>query len=214
MKKTVQNRSWKNMKNETEISLEEIKNILSNYRGMKKQIRNHISDLYDDLMDTDNLIETVSIKKTEISEMGTKGGSKKDLSDIIIRHEHILKRWYREISFEIESLMKKDEKIRRVWLCYQLTSGEGYEVITEIYVEHKSSKEVMADYMRKTGETSRTFFRLVNKSLKNIKLMYESQYSNDSLLKMSLSQKKARNNKTVIPDSSHYKQLSFGLENE
>ena len=74
------------MTNETEISLEEIKTILSNYKGLKKQIRNHISDLYDDLMDTDNLIETVSIKKTEISEMGTKGGSKKDLSDIIIRH--------------------------------------------------------------------------------------------------------------------------------
>ena len=67
------------MTNETEISLEEIKTILSNYKGLKKQIRNHISDLYDDLMDTDNLIETVSIKKTEISEMGTKGGSKKDL---------------------------------------------------------------------------------------------------------------------------------------
>ena len=96
------------MTNETEISLEEIKTILSNYKGLKKQIRNHISDLYDDLMDTDNLIETVSIKKTEISEMGTKGGSKKDLSDIIIRHECILKRWYREISYEIESLMKKD----------------------------------------------------------------------------------------------------------
>ena len=54
------------MTNETEISLEEIKTILSNYKGLKKQIRNHISDLYDDLMDTDNLIETVSIKKTEI----------------------------------------------------------------------------------------------------------------------------------------------------
>ena len=92
------------MTNETEISLEEIKTILSNYKGLKKQIRKHISDLYDDLMDTDNLIETVSIKKTEISEMGTKGGSKKDLSDIIIRHECILKRWYREISYEIESL--------------------------------------------------------------------------------------------------------------
>ena len=62
------------MTNETEISLEEIKTILSNYKGLKKQIRKHISDLYDDLMDTDNLIETVSIKKTEISEMGTKGG--------------------------------------------------------------------------------------------------------------------------------------------
>ena len=56
------------MTNETEISLEEIKTILSNYKGLKKQIRKHISDLYDDLMDTDNLIETVSIKKTEISE--------------------------------------------------------------------------------------------------------------------------------------------------
>ena len=54
------------MTNETEISLEEIKTILSNYKGLKKQIRKHISDLYDDLMDTDNLIETVSIKKTEI----------------------------------------------------------------------------------------------------------------------------------------------------
>lgn len=164
------------MTNETEISLEEIKTILSNYKGLKKQIRNHISDLYDDLMDTDNLIETVSIKKTEISEMGTKGGSKKDLSDIIIRHECILKRWYREISYEIESLMK--------------------------------------DYIARTGETSRTFFRLVNKSLNNIKVMYESRYSNDNLLKMSLSQKKVRKNKAVTPDSSPYKQLSFGLENE
>ena len=177
------------MTNETEISLEEIKTILSNYKGLKKQIRKHISDLYDDLMDTDNLIETVSIKKTEISEMGTKGGSKKDLSDIIIRHECILKRWYREISYEIESLMKKDEKIH-------------------------SSKEVMTDYIARTGETSRTFFRLVNKSLNNIKVMYESRYSNDNLLKMSLSQKKVRKNKAVTPDSSPYKQLSFGLENE
>lgn len=101
------------MTNETEISLEEIKTILSNYKGLKKQIRKHISDLYDDLMDTDNLIETVSIKKTEISEMGTKGGSKKDLSDIIIRHECILKRWYREISYEIESLMPLGFLIRK-----------------------------------------------------------------------------------------------------
>lgn len=201
------------MTNETEISLEEIKTILSNYKGLKKQIRNHISDLYDDLMDTDNLIETVSIKKTEISEMGTKGGSKKDLSDIIIRHECILKRWYREISYEIESLMKKDEKIRRVWLCYQLISEDCYEVVTKIYVEHHSSKEVMTDYIARTGETSRTFFRLVNKSLNNIKVMYESRYSNDNLLKMSLSQKKVRKNKAVTPDSSPYKQLSFGLEN-
>lgn len=44
--------------------------------------------------------------------------------------------------------------------------------------------------------------------------MYESRYSNDNLLKMSLSQKKVRKNKTVTPDSSPYKQLSFGLENE
>ena len=130
------------MTNETEISLEEIKTILSNYKGLKKQIRKHISDLYDDLMDTDNLIETVSIKKTEISEMGTKGGSKKDLSDIIIRHECILKRWYREISYEIESLMKKDEKIRRVWLCYQLISEECYEVVTKSF----------ALYIARTGD--------------------------------------------------------------
>ncbi len=33
------------MTNETEISLEEIKTILSNYKGLKKQIRKHISDL-------------------------------------------------------------------------------------------------------------------------------------------------------------------------
>ena len=37
---------------------------------------------------------------------------------------------------------------------------------------------------------------------------------NDNLLKMSLSQKKVRKNKAVTPDSSPYKQLSFGLENE
>ena len=111
-------------------------------------------------------------------------------------------------------IMKKDEKIRRVWLCYQLISEDCYEVVTKIYVEHHSSKEVMTDYIARTGETSRTFFRLVNKSLNNIKVMYESRYSNDNLLKMSLSQKKVRKNKAVTPDSSPYKQLSFGLENE
>ena len=55
---------------------------------------------------------------------------------------------------------------------------------------------------------------VMNKSLNNIKVMYESRYSNDNLLKMSLSQKKVRKNKAVTPDSSPYKQLSFGLENE
>lgn len=49
------------MTNETEISLEEIKTILSNYKGLKKQIRNHISDLYDDLMDTDGRTYKVEI---------------------------------------------------------------------------------------------------------------------------------------------------------
>lgn len=201
------------MLNDTEISLEEIKTILSNYRGLKKQVRKHIADLYDDLIDTDNLINTVSIKKTRLTDAPiTKGGNKKDLSDIMLRHEKILKNWYREISYEIEVLMKKDEKIRRVWLCYQLISEEQYEVITKIYVDHQLSKEVMMDYTKQTGETSRTFFRLVNRALKNIKEMYESPYSNDFLLKKSMSRKKAEKNKLRKSPDSPYKQLSFGLE--
>lgn len=203
------------MLNDTEISLEEIKTILSNYRGLKKQVREHIADLYDDLMDTDNLINTVSIKKTGLTDVPIpKGGNKKDLSDIMLRHEKILKDWYREISYEIEVLMKKDEEIRRVWLCYQLISEEQYEVITKIYVDHQLSKEVMMDYIKQTGETSRTFFRLVNRALKNIKEMYESPYSNDFLLKRSMSRKKAEKNKPQKSPDSPYKQLSFGLEED
>lgn len=54
-------------------------------------------------------------------------------------------------------------------------SEDCYEVVTEIYVEHHSSK-VMTDYIARTGETSRTFFRLVNRSLNNITGMYEQVF--------------------------------------
>ena len=82
-----------------EMDVNDIKEILMDYSTIREQTRQQILDLYQDLYDTDDLIETISIGKSNISDMpGIKKGVERDLSDIVLRHQSQLKQWYKEIS--------------------------------------------------------------------------------------------------------------------
>lgn len=87
------------------------------YDTIKEQTKNQIIDLYNDLFDTDTLIQVIATKTAHMDGMPKPpGSSKKDLSDIVLRHEKQLKKWYREISYEIDLLLQK-KKCSGVYGC-------------------------------------------------------------------------------------------------
>ena len=166
-----------------------IKKILMDYDTIKEQTKQQIIDLYNDLFDTDTLIRVISTKSTQIDRMPkSSGSSKKDLSDIVLLHEKQLKKWYREISYEIDLLLAKEEMLRRVWLCYRILPESEYQVITKVYIEKKLAKQAELE----SGKTKTTFFRTINRGLRDIKRMYDSDFSNDYLLKQFLSKKRKK----------------------
>lgn len=166
-----------------ELDIKDIKEILMEYKSIREQTRQQILDLYQDLHDTDVLIEVISIRKNKNSDMpGIKNGAGQDLSDIVLRHQRQLKNWYKEISYEINILLKKEEMLHRLWICYRLLPERQYQVITEIYVHKQPWKKVEGE----AKESKSTFLRLVNRGLWNIKKMYDSRYPNEYLLQHSL----------------------------
>ena len=71
-----------------ELEISDIKKILMDYDTIKEQTKQQIIDLYNDLFDTDTLIRVISTKSIQIDRMPKPpGSSKKDLSDIVLRHE-------------------------------------------------------------------------------------------------------------------------------
>lgn len=191
-----------------ELEVSDIKKILMHYDTIKEQTKQQIIDLYNDLFDTDTLIQVIATKTAHIGMPKPPGSSKKDLSDIVLRHEKQLKKWYREISYEIDLLLAKEEMLRRVWLCYRILPESEYQAITKVYIEKKLAKQAELE----SGKTKTTFFRTINRGLTDIKRMYDSDLSNDFLLKQFLSKKKKK--KTVPEKKEMYEQLSFGLDND
>lgn len=190
-----------------ELEISDIKIILMDYDTIKEQTKQQIIDLYNDLFDTDTLIRVISTKSIQIDRMPKPpGSSKKDLSDIVLRHEKQLKKWYREISYEIDLLLAKEEMLRRVWLCYRILPDNEYQVITKVYINKQMCKQVELE----SGKTKTTFFRTINRGLTDIKRMYDSDLSNDFLLKQFLSKQKKK--KTAPKKQESYEQLSFGLD--
>lgn len=177
------------------------------YDTIKEQTKNQIIDLYNDLFDTDTLIQVIATKTAHMDGMPKPpGSSKKDLSDIVLRHEKQLKKWYREISYEIDLLLAKEEMLRRVWLCYRILPENEYQVITKVYINKQMCKQAELE----SGQPKTTFFRTINRGLSDIKRMYDSDLSNDFLLKQFLSKQKKK--KTAPKKQESYEQLSFGLD--
>ena len=187
-----------------ELTIDDIKKILSDYNTIKEQTRQQIIELYNDLFDTDTLIDTIAVKTKRIDAIPSFDNIKTDLSDIVLRHERLLKKRYKDISYEIDLLLAKEEMLHRLWICYRLLPEIEYQIITNIYINKKTYKSVESE----SGETKSTFLRTVNRGLKNIKHMYDSNFSNDYLLKQSL-RKKAVKKKPDPPKKATYEQLSF-----
>lgn len=158
-----------------EMNEERVKKILGRYDERVQEIHDRILKIYDELSDTDSIIESVSMKKIEWGKEGSvKGGIKKDLTEVMLRHEYLARERERDLRGELYQLVTEEEEINRIWVCFRALRGKEYHYIEMLYVQGMPYKavELESNVCHKTFETYR------RSGIKKILKMYQSEFTN------------------------------------
>ena len=92
---------------------------LSGYETLLEDVRDRIRFLHSNMATTDDVLESLQMKKN-YGTAGTSGrGRKKDLGDLLERYEENEERYAEFLKMYIYQLMQEEESLKRVWICYQ-----------------------------------------------------------------------------------------------
>lgn len=158
---------------------EDVKHALKN--GMKElnEIHNRLIALHTELTNADSLIRSVSINKIRYGEFeGGTSSDKKDLCDVMQKHEKIARAREIEIREEMRQLTKEEESINRIRVCFQSLRGQEYAFLNELYVKGYPYKLVEEH----SGISHSRFEAVRKKGIKKIIQLYESNYSNQEII--------------------------------
>ncbi len=158
-----------------EMNEERIKKILGNRDPRLKEIHERILAIHDELADTDSLIESASMKTMEWDkEGGIKGGIKKDLVDVMLRHQKLAREREIDLRGELYQLAEEEETITRIWVCFRALRGREYRFLEQLYVKGIPYKAAEME----SGVSHKTFERYRRRGLKKILDMYRSEFRN------------------------------------
>lgn len=183
-----------------------IKGILGDHTILLETIHKRILDIHSELLDTDGLIRSLSIKKIEWDkEGGGSGGTKKDLTDAMLMHQRLARERELELRTEMFRLTEEEESINRVWVCFHALRGREYILLDCLYVQKLPYKAVQED----SHVSHRTFEKVRMQALKKILRMYESEISNLQIINLS----NKLSDKPIDTGSSHvrYEQLTLKI---
>lgn len=173
-----------------EIDMDSVRVLLMNYEHHKQRVRKHILDLYKELEDTDSFIEEVAIKKNILDGMPRQHGSiPKGIYEILIQHDRLMEVRMSETIAGMKILIREEEALRRIWVCYQALDDDEYDVITRLYVMKEPYKQVETDLEYSHGK----FEKLRKEGLENILAMYNSERGYDELCTLSYAKTTEKN---------------------
>lgn len=186
------------------IDEKQIKEVLGNHKIILTEIRRRILAIHNEIIDTDSILKTVSMKKLELNSVGTSGGSHKDLLDAMLRHQKMEQQYIVELSTEIYRLTEEEECVNRIMVCFRALRGREYTYIERLYVKKEAYKIVEQE----SGYSHKTFESIRSNGLKQIKKLYESTMSNVQILKNTEEQ---RNHRKQNEHNNDFEQLSLKL---
>ena len=161
-----------------EIQEKDVKNALLNGEEELEIIHKRVLALYDELLNTASKIRSISLRSPCFGSIGSTGGEKKDLLEIMIKHESLIRQHEIEIREEIRKLTEDEETINRIRVCYQALRGKEYTYLNLLYVQNKPYKEVE----KESGVSHRTFEKIRKLGIKKIIKMYASNRSNREII--------------------------------
>lgn len=190
-----------------------VKRILGGRDVRLKEIHNRILAIHDELLDTDSLLESASMKKIELGREGNvKGGIKQDLADALLRHRKMAQERELELREELRQLVEEEEQINRVWVCFRTLRGKEYLFLEKQYVQGKSYKTAEME----SGVSHKTFEMYRQSGIRKILQMYHSEFSNIEIIRRSNSSNSAdkdnkRKRKKTHKADGQYVQLKLDI---
>lgn len=147
-----------------------------------KIIHKRILDLYDELIEVDSVIRSVAMKSPKYGNIGGGvGGIKKDLADIMLRHEQTARARGIELREEMYRLTEEEESINRIQACFRALQDKEYLYLDRLYVQHTPYKIVESE----SGVSHKTFERTRAGAVNRIITLYNSDLSNQEIIRQS-----------------------------
>lgn len=140
--------------NMMKVDSEKIKEVLRHHNELTQQIHNQVIDIRKKIDEVEQQsLEMASYPKIDLSATGSGSGIHKDLADVYLNYQRLVKTQERELTDEMLTLIASARGIHRLYLCFQSLSGDEYNIIYQLYVQGKLYKAVEEE----TGLNHRRF---------------------------------------------------------
>lgn len=160
--------------NVMKVDSEKIKEVLRHHKELTQQLHYQIIDIQKKIEEVKKQsIEVAAYPHIDFSARG-KGGVKKDLADVYLKYQKMVRNREKELTAEI--LTADAEGVHRLYLCFQSLTGEGYN----IYVKGDLYRQVEEEM----GLNHRIFEEKRKQAIEEIQRLYESDLTNAQIVRM------------------------------
>lgn len=151
-----------------------VKDVLGNYKKKHENIRKRIRAIQDEIVNTDSILESVSLKKLQIDPSEGSVGNNKDLLEAMLKHQKLEREYSIELIRELHRLIEEEEGMNRIMVCFRALRGKEYTYIERLYVQKLPYKTVELE----SGYSHSRFEAIRANGLKRILKLYKSPMSN------------------------------------
>lgn len=190
-----------------EIHEECVKEVLRSRMEMLKSIHTRIRLLYDEMEDENGLIYAASFPSQEYGERGGHGGEKGGLEEVLKRHRQLAWEREKEMRMGIAQLVWEEERINRIWTCFQALRGKEHEYLRKLYVENQPYRAVEQESHISHG----TFENIRREGIRHLMELYRSEESNLQILQHSRKPKKKKKEEERKRKEPEYQQMRLDL---
>ena len=187
------------------ITEDDIKYLLKNRKEILVQDRIRIKEIYTELSEEDSIEQMLSIPSYDFCTKVQSERTKQDLGNVLEHIQHMQRSKSLELRVELWGLSNEIEKINRLYICYQALSRiniQEFMIIKKMYVQNMGYYPVEME----SGLSHKTFEKKRQSGIAQIKLWYESDYDNASII---IKTEKNREKRPPKKDEKSYYQMSL-----
>ena len=199
--------------NMMKVDSEKIKEVLRHHNELTQQIHNQVIDIRKKIDEVEQQsLEMASYPRIDLSVRGSGSGIHKDLADVYLNYQKLVKTQERELTAEMLALIVSARGIHRLYLCFQSLTGdefhkshvflEIYNIIYQLYVQGKLYKVVEEE----TGLNHRQFEGKRKQAIRDIQQLYESDLTNAQIVSR---HKKIINKDRKTGNEEEYQQMTL-----
>lgn len=190
--------------NRLPVTDKEVKEILQNRPKIIASIHTRMDYLSKDIVKTDDIISAVSLRSKHLSDLPTGKGGHKDIFKEFENYQSLLLRRDREYAEAIRNLIMQEERVERVWLCFNALEAEEFTILNKLYVLN----ELYATVEKLSGLTHPVFEKHRKSAIQNIIRLYNSELEDTYIFELINNRSKEILKADTTEKENNY-QLSF-----